>query len=316
MTFRGVTIMRALIQGKGLRFVSFCMFIILLSGSAFAADINWIGGTGNWNEIGNWAGGMPGSSDDVLIDDGNLATSFVNLNTNASIGTLTLDTGDTLNINNSESLTVSGGSIVNNGEILINSTGSNTYLYISGETTLAGNGAVTMGPNDSYSNFRAVSAVDSNLLINTSSHTIQGAGQFGSNYFSLDNQGTVTANVDGSTLSMDLREGAATRSNSGIFQAENGGTLNIHSSGIIDNTGGAIEALDTSNVIIGSNTTIQGGTLQTSDSGVIGLENNGTLAPLQTLPTPARSGWPTAGVAFWPAPSPTTARYWSTPLPA
>jgi len=76
---------------------------------------------------------------------------------------------------------------------------------------------------------------------------------------------------------MDLRESAPTRSNSGTFRAENGGKLNIHDSGVITNTTGTIEALDASNVIIG-NTTIQGGILDTSGTGVIDLVGYNTAA--------------------------------------
>ncbi len=247
-------------------------------------------GAGGFDNTGGTIRALSGSTVNLSgasITGGTLTTidtGVINLNGNGVLSNLT--NAGTVLVSNANS-GILAGAITNNGEILLNSTGANTDLMIIGVTTLAGDGTVTMGPSG-YSRFYSTSAHDSQLLINGEDHTIQGAGQLGVNYFSLDNQGLITANQAGGTLSMDLRESAATRSNSGTFRAENGGTLNIHSSGVIDNTGGVIEALDASDesrVIIGSGTTIQGGTLQTTGNGVIDLESNGALADLTNTGT-------------------------------
>jgi hypothetical protein len=58
--------------------------------AALVSD-NWLGGTGNWNVVGNWSGGIPnngtpaGTTYDVFIDNGNAAASVVTLNISAGI---------------------------------------------------------------------------------------------------------------------------------------------------------------------------------------------------------------------------------------
>ncbi|NMC74692.1 MAG: choice-of-anchor D domain-containing protein, partial [Geobacteraceae bacterium] len=164
------------------------------------------------------------------------------------------------------------GTITNNGTLKLSSTGGATDIRIVGAVTLAGNGTLTLGGNSNNRVFGVEATPTDNVLTNSAGHTIQGGGQLGVNLMGLDNQGLITANVNGSTLYIDLRENNPVRSNSGTLRAENGGKLRILSSNIIANTGGVIEAGNGSLVEI-FDTTISGGTLLTSGSGSIELQS-------------------------------------------
>jgi hypothetical protein len=78
----------------------------------------WKGGTGNWSNASMWSAGVPTSSNNVLIDNGNPAVSTVNLDINkAPFNTLTIDSDDTLHVNSGIVLTVSGNDVSNAGTL-------------------------------------------------------------------------------------------------------------------------------------------------------------------------------------------------------
>ena len=252
----------------------FVGFLFLPIATSLADDATWDGGTGVWNLNTNWTPDtVPnGTTYNVFIDGGKTGTtSYVNLTTGASIGNLTIDTGDTLDLNNGSDLTIAGPTVTNNGDLRLSSSGSATDIRISGQVTFAGAGTLTLGGMNSDRVFGLESTPTTNVLINSATHTIQGGGQLGVNLMGLDNQGLITANQNGTNLIIDLRDNNPTRSNSGTLRAENGGNLRIMSSETFSNTGGTIEALNGSTVEI-VNSTISGGTLQTAGSGVIQLQ--------------------------------------------
>jgi hypothetical protein len=257
---------------------SLALILVFLAGNAFAADSTWNGGTGNWNVSTNWSpSGVPnGSSYNVFIDGGNTGiNSFVNLNMSTTIGNLTVDTGDTLDIDNSRILTMGldGGSITNNGILSLNATTSNTHLRVgAANVLLTGTGILTLS-NDSNNFIDASTA--GNLLTNDTKHTIQGSGNIGNNTLNLTNLGTITANQD-TDLIIDPNVNVT---NQGILQATSGATLQLKS-GTYNNTGGTIQALDGSAVELSSNPLITGGTLTTSGTGVILSVNTPTLQNL------------------------------------
>ncbi|HOI18101.1 MAG TPA: hypothetical protein PK036_17315, partial [Geobacteraceae bacterium] len=254
-------------------------FLFLPIATSFADDATWNGGTGIWNLNTNWTPNtVPnGTTYNVFIDGGKTGTtSYVNLTTGATIGNLTIDTSDTLDINNGGNLTIAGPTVTNNGTLRLSSTGGLTDMRISGPVTFAGTGTLTLGGRNTDRVFGLESTPTTNVLINSATHTIQGGGQLGINLMGLDNQGLITANKGGTTLVIDLRDDNPTRANSGTLRADNGGTLRIVNSNTIANTGGIIEALNASTVEI-SNTVITGGTLQTSGSGIIQLQAGALL---------------------------------------
>ena len=240
-----------------------------------AADVTWLGGTGNWNVGANWSGGSaPAAGDNVFIDGGNAVNSVVSLNVNASINNLTISSGDTLGINNFQTLFMSGN-LANAGTLELNSSGSATDLRIGPTTTFSGTGTVTLSNNASN---RIWGLASTNVLTNSAGHTIQGAGQIGIASMGLDNQGLIDANQS-NALTVQLNNTAGvTRSNSGTMQASSGGTLTIASTNL-DNTNGTIQALAGSTVNINGGR-ITGGLLTTAGDGVVQLGNPATLDTL------------------------------------
>lgn len=101
-------------------------------------------GNGNWNTSGTWGDGVPGSGDNVTINND------VNVDANVSCNNLTVNASDELTVNSSRTLTVSGTTDVNgvitvNGTLDINgtfdATGATVNLGSSGKLIL--NGSVT-----------------------------------------------------------------------------------------------------------------------------------------------------------------------------
>ena len=101
-------------------------------------------GNGNWNTSGTWGDGVPGSGDNVTINND------INVDANVSCNNLTVNASDELTVNSSRTLTVSGTTDVNgvitvNGTLDINgtfdATGATVNLGSSGKLIL--NGSVT-----------------------------------------------------------------------------------------------------------------------------------------------------------------------------
>jgi hypothetical protein len=92
------------------------LFALVFAPRASAQTSVWNGGTGVWTTASNWTGGVPTTSSAVLIDDGNASSSVVSLSLSSSmpldIGSLTLDSGDTLDLANSGLFVVLGSSSI------------------------------------------------------------------------------------------------------------------------------------------------------------------------------------------------------------
>ena len=99
--------------------------------------------------------------------------------------------------------TTLSGTIVNNGNVRINSTGSFTDFILSDDLTITGSGVLTLANADRIRG--------SGVLTNAS--TIQGetnnSGSFGNNEIGLVNQtgGMIDANVAGLALNVDPSSG-------------------------------------------------------------------------------------------------------------
>lgn len=93
-----------------------------------AATFTWTGsaGDGRWRNRTNWdLNAVPGSSDDAIID---VAGSYPNVNHRQFVGTITVNTGATLNVS-------SGGNMIVNGDVWVNGSlnltaGGNFRCYI------------------------------------------------------------------------------------------------------------------------------------------------------------------------------------------
>jgi hypothetical protein len=237
---------------------------------------NWLGGNGNWSDATKWStGAFPNSaSTNVCIDDGNAANSQVTLDISVTVGTLTIDAGDSLTISDNQSLTVAGN-ISNSGQITVSAVQNDTFLRIQGPVSLSGGGTLTLttsGKGPAIIN----AACSCGAQLTNVDNTIEGFGTIGNNGLPLINQagGTVNANVPGANT---LFVNTATDTNLGLMEATAGGTLQL--SGTFINGTATITSSGSGSTVQLVSVTIQGGTLSSSGGAVLGVPsgNNATL---------------------------------------
>jgi hypothetical protein len=110
--------------------------------------------------------------------------------------------------------TTISGTITNTGTITLASAGSNTFLYVSGNTTLKGNGKVVLGkggPN-------IIEGASTGQEILTNSSTIEGTGNIGNGFMGLVNTGSIIA--DDSTPLIIQASTAGFTDNSGSLEGK------------------------------------------------------------------------------------------------
>jgi hypothetical protein len=211
----------------------------------------WNDGTGDalWSTTGNWSNGVPVSSSDVIITN----VHFVTQDGSETINTLTVNPGGEVSPLPAVTLEVDGGSIVNNGQLLLN---DSTLNAGSSGLTLSGAGSLTMN------------GVGNSVIMGSSSFTnqslIQGNGDIGENDLAITNQGIIDANVSGRTLTVNPYFYGMTNTN--VLKADAGGTLELIR-GVSNGAGASIQANGGTVLLNGVN--ISGGTLSTSNGGVI-----------------------------------------------
>ena len=241
---------------------------------------SWTGGTGNWfgpnDTCVSWdtcagPGTNPGESgytDNVFI---NAPGSAVTLNGGARIANVTLASGNSLTPIGTGYLEFDGSgsaTLDNDGNIYL---ADSSYISVFGSPatltlTISGGGVITLDTgNNSIGGSSAT-------LINQ--ETLQGLGSIGGGQMTLVNQGTIDANVIGGTLTVKpIFNGNLT--NTGTLEASNGGILDLENQGTaMNNTGGTIEALNGSTVIMGAGT-YTGGTLTTAGTGAFHVLGGG-----------------------------------------
>jgi fibronectin-binding autotransporter adhesin len=236
------------------------------------------GGTSNWSNASNWNNGSLGTGENVLINLTNAATVD---DFNASIGNLTLsNAGDSVTLTGA-TLTVDG-TITNNGSINLAATagGSQGVLYIGGNSTLTGTGALVLenGPTQNF-----ITGASGAILTNQS--TIEGgwipsgAGYagIGQGQIALANSGTINANLAGGVLNLDPT-GSVTSTNTGTLEATNGATLQMQGGTWTQTGAGTISAATGSTVALQSGVSITGGTLTTAGTGLFAQNNGGTVS--------------------------------------
>ena len=166
---------------------------------------------------------------------------------------MTISNGSTVTLLNGTSTTLLG-TIINNGTIAQNSTGSDTDLHISGNVTLDGTGVLALSNN--FAN--RIYATGSDSLTNGADHTIEGSGQIGVNNpsyaFTLTNNGTILANQS-NTLQV---ASSGNMTNNGTFQANSGSLLNV--------IGNLTNYSPTTNTLTGGTYNAYSGTIQLSQA--------------------------------------------------
>jgi len=181
------------------------------------------------------------------------------------------DNAELINVTNTGNFQVPNGQLVelsgtltNNGTVTLGSTSTYTSLVLEANTTLTGSGTLVMGAGDVYAQIYGNNSTTTYLLTNNS--TIEGDGCIScGGYIGFTNNSVVNANVSGETLNIDPATAAAT--NTKTLEATNGGQLELQG-GSWTNTGGTITAATGSDVYL-NGTTINGGTLSTSGTGVV-----------------------------------------------
>jgi fibronectin-binding autotransporter adhesin len=228
-----------------------------------------LGASGLWSVAGNWSAGLPGSTSNVDIIDG---TSTVTLNISAGINDLTVGSGNTLSIDNGDSLSIAGSTISNKGAIQINGgDGNNGSLQLAANATLSGSGTITLATLPGGGSASIVQSVNGVTLTNQS--TIQGSGVIGNGGLTLVSSGT----IDGNTATgggMVLNGNSVT--NTGSMEATSGGELTLNTT--VVNTGGSITASGAGSVVNLINASITGGTLTASGGGTFDPTGNTTLS--------------------------------------
>ncbi len=239
----------------------------------------WLGGSGDWTDASHWSTGrLPGSNDDVVIDDG----ATVAFNTSAEVHSLVVGStsglnlaGGGLTLDNASSLqgslTWSAGNLAGSGVLTITSTGT---LTISGQgrlfSTINNSGTIEQ---TSPSNL----LMSNGVINNEQGGTYDFAADSGLQPFfggsTLNNFGTVKKSVgspnSGTTISGTFDNEATSAMvevDQGVLNlaggSSQGGTFNVASGAVLDLTGGS------------DNT--YGGTYTGTGQGVVRLQN-GTL---------------------------------------
>ena len=163
------------------------------------------------------------------------------------------------------------GTINNTGNIQINPAASNTYLTSQGNVTLTGGGTVTL----STTGAGGVAVLDQyggSTLTNVN-NLIQGTGFLGWNGLTVVNQATGVINANTTTGTLELNAPSVT--NQGLIEATGGGTLLLLNT--YYNGGAKITASGSGSTVQLISGTIQGGTLTTTNNGVLTLPTGDTF---------------------------------------
>jgi hypothetical protein len=135
-----------------------------------------------------------------------------------STSAVTISAGSALQVNNGQTLQANG-SIINNGAVTFNSTGSITELLLTGATSLGGTGTLTLS-NNAANLISATAPTD----VLTNSSTIQGAGNIGNGQMGLVNNNTILANQ---STPLKINVNSTGFNNKGTLTVNTGDTLNI-----------------------------------------------------------------------------------------
>ncbi len=195
-----------LAASRGTRFASL-LATTLLAMSATAADLVWIGGTGNWDAAANWSPAqLPTAADNVFITNTGIYTVSIPNAVDPTVASLTLGGASgvqTLSLGRSI-LTLNGGSIVN---------GNGQLTLTVGNSTVTGPGALTV-----------------NGTLNWASGTLSGAGQIfiGSAGVATINGGvTLTTRTFNNTGHVSWNSGNLTAGNGAVINNLSGGTFDV-----------------------------------------------------------------------------------------
>ena len=199
-------------------------------------------GNGTFTNTGGTISAATGSEIELLsvakIIGGTLTstgTGFFESRTASTLDGLTLSSGTEFRVPNASNGSLAN-TINNAGTFKMQSVGNVTDIIINASAaTLTSGGVIELS---NYVNNRIYGVSPSNHLTNTE-NTIRGSGLLGSNSLAFTNQGTVEANLNNATLTLD--PAAIAFRNTGNYRAVNGGIL-VLTTGSFNNNGGTIQA--------------------------------------------------------------------------
>ncbi len=204
----------------------------------------------------------------VKIVGGNLTTTGTGefrtntTSTGAQLDGVTLTSGSKLVQNNSHDLRIFNG-ITNEGTWELNSAGGATDVRFVGTQTISGSGTLKMTDSDQN---RIIADAAADIITNSATHTIRGAGQILAAVGGFVNNGTIIQ--EGVTNLHINPDNSAGFVNNGTMQATGAGGILLSDGTFTNNT--SISVSTGSNLTMNStNATIVGGDLTTAGTGEI-----------------------------------------------
>ena len=191
-----------------------------------------------------------------------------------------------------------GGTTTVNGTVTVNKggTNANTSISIGGAVDFTGTGSVILNGYAGNVESAWITDLGNSNLTQDSGHTISGTGTISVDSFT--NNGTVNANSSGNTLLLETN--GVAYSNNGIYEAGNGGAMDVTSLSNISSgtlTGGTYQVNSNSTMILptaittnaatiilnGTNTTFAAISTLTANTGTFKLENGATFTTAGNL---------------------------------
>ncbi len=239
----------------------------------------------------NWIGGVaPGVGDDAILDAQGAKAYTVSSNASETVASIQTAATATLAIAKGTfealsgtgggasrgSISVAGGatfevagSVANTGTVSVNGVSKAAFLTVAAAgATLRGGGALTM------SGLARIDGVSASAKLTNLNDTISGVGLIGDGVLTLANLTAGVIDANGATA-LTLDTAGETLTNRGLIEATGAGGLTIAST-TVNNAGGVISADAGAHVSL-QNADIQGGTLETSGSGVIRANLGSTI---------------------------------------
>jgi hypothetical protein len=246
---------RKLLKTSFAKWQVFAVAVLITVVSADAADLVWIGGTGNWNAAGNWSPAqLPTAADNAFITNSGTYTVTLPQGSTGTAGTLTVG-----GASGTQTLAIDRATLTLNGASVINASGHLDLLV--SQSILTGSGNLT---------------VDGTL--NWANGTMSGAG-----ITTIGSGGVLAIGSGGVTFGRTLNNGGTGTWSGGNLSMSAGVVFNNLASGTFDITadgrlsGSATTPINNSGLF--RQTAGTAGTIITAP-----LNNSGTLAVLaQTL---------------------------------
>ena len=210
-------------------------------------------------------GGTVNNSATGIIRSDTSTNTLGGIVTNVGGGQIIVDDATTLTL-------VNTGTYTNEGDLALNSAGSNTTLTVSGgEVTVGGTGTITLS---NFTTNRILGAVNTDRLVLGVDQTLAGAGQIGVGTMKLTNHGTINANQS-NLLTIDPTNGAQGVINSGTLKATGGRTLVLQGGTFENFDGGTLGQILADNATVNvSASTVSGGMVATLGTGELKLNSS------------------------------------------